>query len=131
MTPLAVVAAVLERGGKIFIARRALDRARGGTWEFPGGKIEQGETPEQALRRELMEELGVETTVDAIYDARINAYPDKTVLVLFYRCTIDCGEPRALDAMDIKWVEPETITDYDFADADKGVAARIKEEYRC
>jgi len=131
MTPLAVVAGIIERDGEIFISRRPLTTARGGLWEFPGGKIEEGETPQQALVRELQEELGIETQVTSIYDARINAYPERTVLVLFYKCRLVKNEPQALEAMEIKWVKPAEITEYNFAAADKGVAERLKEENKC
>ena len=127
MTPLAVVAGVIIRDGCVFISKRPQNKARGGLWEFPGGKIETGEAPEEALVRELKEELGIEVRVKNIYDAKINAYPDRTVLVLFYECEITEGEPTALEAEEIAWVAPKDITKYDFAQADKPVAARIKE----
>ncbi|MBR4235454.1 MAG: 8-oxo-dGTP diphosphatase MutT [Clostridia bacterium] len=125
MTPVAVTAGLIRKDGCILISRRHTGGGAGGKWEFPGGKIERGETPEQALKRELAEELGVQVSVGRIYDARIHEYPEKTVLVLFYECTLVNGEARALDSAEIKWVLPNDLNRYDMAAADLPVALKI------
>ena len=125
MTPVAVTAGLIRKDGFILISRRHAGGGAGGKWEFPGGKIERGETPEQALERELTEELGIHASAGRIYDARIHEYPEKTVLVLFYECTLVSGEPRALDSAEIKWVCIDDLNRYDMAAADLPVALRI------
>ena len=123
--PLLVVAAVVERGGRIMICQRTPGVHNALKWEFPGGKPEAGESPEAALARELREELGVEARVGRIRDAVYHQYADRDVLVLFYRCEIIGGEPRPLDCNAIEWVAPEDLMDYDFAGADRVFVERL------
>lgn len=123
--PIVVTAALLFRGGKILISQRRRDARRGLKWEFPGGKVEEGETPEAALERELREELGVRTRTGRIDDAKLFCYPDQKVLVLFYLSELLEGEPAPLDANAVEWVEPARLAEYDFCTADADVAARI------
>ena len=123
--PLLVVAAVAERDRRIMICRRRPEAHNGLKWEFPGGKLEPGESPEAALARELREELAVEARAGRILDAVHYRYPEKDVLVLFYRCEILAGEPRAIDCDAVAWVEPERLRDYDFAGADRVFVERI------
>ena len=94
-------------------------------WEFPGGKLEAGESPEAALARELREELDVEARVGRVRDAVYHRYADRDVLVLFYRCEIIGGDPRPLDCNAVEWVAPEDLTDYDFAGADRAFVKRL------
>lgn len=128
MNPLAVVAGIVEKDGKILVARRKADTAQASKWEFPGGKIERGETPERALERELSEELGITVQVTRIYDARLWEYPEKDVLLLFYRADLIEGEPRLLDSGGFEWTDRNNIMNYDFADADRATAKRLSEE---
>ena len=88
-----VVAAVIEREGRILIARRPAALHLGGLWEFPGGKRQPGETPEAALVREIREELDAAVTVGELLDDVEWTYPEKTVRLLFFRCAL-AGEPR-------------------------------------
>jgi mutator protein MutT len=83
-----VVAAVIERAGRILIARRRAGGHLGGRWEFPGGKRQAGETPEAALVREIREELDVAVTVGELLDDVEWTYPEKTVRLLFFRCAL-------------------------------------------
>lgn len=126
--PILVTAAVLCRSGKILISQRRKEARRGLKWEFPGGKVEEDETPEKALERELWEELGVRTRTGRVFDARLFSYPDQKVLVLFYESRLTEGEPKPLDANALAWVAPERLTDYDFAEADAEVAKRLARE---
>ena len=124
MPPLVVVAAVVERDGKIMLCQRGPDVHNGLKWEFPGGKIEPGETPEAALARELREELAVDATVGRIRDAVLHRYPDRDVLLLFYACAIPSGEPVPVDCNAVAWAAPEALSDYDLAAADRAFVER-------
>ena len=123
--PLLVVAAVVERGGRIMICQRGSGVHNALKWEFPGGKLEAGESPEAALARELREELDVEARVGRVRDAVYHRYADRDVLVLFYRCEIIGGEPRPLDCNAVEWVVPEDLMGYDFAGADRAFVKRL------
>ena len=116
--PLLVVAAVTLRDGRVMICQRRPDVHNGLKWEFPGGKLEPGESPEAALARELEEELGIRVAVGKIRDAVFHRYPDREVLVLFYGCRILEGTPATLDCNAIAWVAPGELAAYDFAGAD-------------
>ena len=100
----------------------------GGKWEFPGGKLEAGESPQQALARELKEELDITVTVGRFLDARISSYPEKTVMLLFYECALSEGEPRALEHERIRFVSVSQVFSYDLADADRRAAQTIFDE---
>ena len=121
---LNVVAAVIERAGKIMLCQRRPEVHNGLKWEFPGGKIEPGESPEEALARELREELAVEAKVGRIVDAVLHRYPDRDVLLLFYRCTLEDGEPSPRDCRAIAWAAPEALSGYDLAEADRRFVER-------
>ena len=125
MTPLAVVAGIVERGGETLVCRRPAKSNQGLLWEFPGGKIEKGESPEEALTRELKEELGINVSVTSIYDARITEYPEKTVLILFYKVRIVRGEPRPVEEDAVRWVKGKEALNLDFAPADRPVAEKL------
>ena len=115
---LIVSAAVVERDGRVMVCQRLPEAHNGLKWEFPGGKLEPGETPEQALARELREELSIEVAVGRIVDAVLHRYPDREVLVLFYRCSVVSGEPAPVDCNAIAWAKPEALPGFDFAGAD-------------
>lgn len=115
---IAVVAALIVKDGKLLIAQRPAGRHMAGKWEFPGGKIERGETPEQALERELSEELGVKTKTGRIYHAIHHSYPEKDILLLFYRSALLEGEPRPIEEADICWIGEDQLRAYDWAEAD-------------
>lgn len=121
---IAVVAALAWRDGKLLIARRPEDRHMGGKWEFPGGKLEKGETPEEALRRELMEELGVDAAIGRIAAAIPYSYPEKDVLLLFYDARL-LGEPKPIDEAALAWVRPEDLPRCDLAPVDALMARRL------
>ena len=115
---IAVVAALIVKDGKLLIAQRPAGRHMAGKWEFPGGKIERGETPEQALERELSEELGVKTKTGRIYHAIHHSYPEKDILLLFYRSALLEGEPRPIEEADVRWIGEDQLRAYDGAEAD-------------
>ena len=121
---MAVVAAVIRRGGGIMLCQRRPGAHNGLKWEFPGGKIEAGESPEAALARELMEELDIRVEVGRIVDAVCHRYADRDVLVLFYDCRIAQGEPRTVDCNAVAWAAPDEIKRFDFAGADRAFVER-------
>ena len=115
---IAVVAGLVVRDGKLLIARRPSGKHMAGKWEFPGGKIEKGETPEKALERELMEELDIETETGRVYHVISHSYPEKDVLLIFYRSRLVSGEPRAVEEAEVRWIEEGQLRDFDWAEAD-------------
>jgi len=125
---IAVVAGMILRDGKLLIARRPDKNGQRGRWEFPGGKIERGETPEAALERELREELGVSTHTGRIYHAVAHAYPDKDVLLLFYRSRLTKGEPEPIEEAEVRWIEERQLYDFDWAEADRTLIDRLAED---
>ena len=124
--PLRVVAAVLRREGRVLICRRPDNKARGGQWEFPGGKIEPGETPEEALVRECREELGFTLRPLRPFTEVLHEYPDITVLLLVYGCEIAEGEPTALEHSEIRFVSPDELGSFDLCPADRTIAERLQ-----
>ena len=121
---MAVVAAVARREGGIMLCQRRPGAHNGVKWEFPGGKIEPGESPEAALARELSEELDIRVRVGRILDAVCHRYDDRDVLVLFYDCRIVEGEPKAVDCNAVAWASPGALKAYDFAGADRAFVER-------
>jgi len=125
-----VVAAVVRRGDAILITRRPDRPGRPGQWEFPGGKVEPGEGEEDALRRELREELGCDAEVGALLLRHAHRYPDFEVDLAFYACALAAGaEPAALGVAEIAWARVGTLSGYDFLEADRAVLVEI--ERRC
>jgi 8-oxo-dGTP diphosphatase len=119
-TPIVVVAAVIERDGRFLLGRRLTGTHLAGFWEFPGGKCDPGETHESCLRRELREELGVESAVGAEIVVTEHAYPDRTVRLHFRRCRIE-GDPRNLLGQDLRWVTRAELTTIELPEADRAL----------
>jgi 8-oxo-dGTP diphosphatase len=124
--PVAVAAAVIFRDGRVLLTRRADGQHLAGLWEFPGGKLEPGESPEETLVRECREECGIEVEVGEILDVTHHRYPEKDVLLLFYRCTLLGGEVQNLQVADHAWVEPPDLDRYELPPADGPVVERIR-----
>ena len=124
-----VVAALIWQDDKFMICQRPPHKARGLLWEFVGGKVESGETKEQALIRECREELNVLLSVGDVFMEVIHVYPDITVHLTLFNATIDEGEPHKLEHNDIQWITPSEISNYEFCPADEEILARICEIY--
>jgi 8-oxo-dGTP diphosphatase len=115
---ITVTAAVLEKGGRVLIARRKRGDRQAHKWEFPGGKLEAGETPEICLRRELKEEFGIDVAVDGFVGRSSHRYPHGRVDLLAYRVTHLLGNFQLHDHEEIRWVLPADLPSYDFSAAD-------------
>ena len=116
-----VAAALVDADGRVLVQQRAAGRTMAGLWEFPGGKIEQDETAEAALVRELAEELGIETETACLAPAGFGTAPREQggqLLLLLYVCRKWRGMPRALDAAELRWVRPHQLHDLPMPPAD-------------
>ena len=113
-----VVAAIIRRDGKLLITRRFDNVHLPGLWEFPGGKVEAGESLQAALEREIDEEIGVHIRVaDECFSVE-HEYPSKTIRLHFFNCAISEGEPRALGVAELRWILPSELIQYPFPPAD-------------
>jgi 8-oxo-dGTP diphosphatase len=127
MRRLRVVAAVVRREGRILITRRPPRAERPGQWEFPGGKVEAGESEPAALAREIREELGCGLEVGPLLLRHRHAYPDLEVELAFYECRLEDGvEPRCLGVAALEWAPPGTLASHDFLEADRAVLPAIE-----
>lgn len=124
-----VVAALIVRNGKVLVARRPPGKARSGQWEFPGGKAEPGESAEQALAREIEEELGCGCAPAQTFAVLEHEYPDLHVRVLFIGCRLQ-GEPVRREHAELAWVSPEELARYEFVEADRALLPRIADAIR-
>lgn len=117
---IAVVAGVVRREGRVLLCQRPEGKRFGLLWEFPGGKVEPGESPEAALERELREELAVQTRTGRVLDAlRLDGREGGDLLLLFYESEIAGGEPQTVECRALDWVLPKDVSTYDLAPADR------------
>lgn len=124
-----VVAALIWDENRFMICQRPAHKARALLWEFVGGKVEPGESKEQALIRECREEIAVTLSVGSIFMDVIHEYPDITVHLTLYNATITEGSPQRLEHNDIEWITPQQIPHYNFCPADKEILERIIQVY--
>ena len=125
---LEVSAALLFRGGRLLITQRRRQDHLGGLWEFPGGKREPGESFEDCLRRELVEELGVEVRVGELVGSITHDYAEKSVHLRFFRCALVLAdaEPRAIGCDAVEWVGPDELGRFEFPAADARLLDRLR-----
>lgn len=128
MFPLLVTAAVIIRDGKILLARRKADVPYPLLWEFPGGKVEPLEDPRDCIVREIEEELAIKVAVVGIYEVVYHRYPERTVLVLAYRCRWVSGEIADLDVTEHRWVAPADLLTFELLPADVPLAEKLGRE---
>ena len=123
-----VVAALIWDKDKFMICQRPAHKERGLLWEFVGGKVEHGETKEQALIRECQEELAVTLSVDDVFMDVVHEYPDINVHLTLFNATIAEDLPQMLEHNDIKWITPDEIPQFDFCPADEEILRKIIED---
>ncbi|MBR0038971.1 MAG: NUDIX domain-containing protein [Lachnospiraceae bacterium] len=128
MKTVNVVAAIIKKNNKVFIAQRGHGEFKG-KWEFPGGKIEVGETPEEAVVREIREELKSEVKVERLFDEINETRGDKIINVKFFICSLISGNLELTEHLASKWVDPSEINDKDFLEADKPILDNLKNVY--
>ena len=126
-----VVAALIWDKGKFMICQRPVHKARALLWEFVGGKVEPGETKQQALIRECQEELAITLSVSDVFMDVLHEYPDITVHLTLFNATITEGSPQKLEHNDIQWISPVEIPSYDFCPADEEILKKITEVCSC
>jgi mutator protein MutT len=121
-----VVACVIERQGEFLITKRLKTSHLGHCWEFPGGKVEAGETLAECAIRECLEEIDVTVKpLKLIQDLR-HSYPEKSVHLYFVLCELSSGTPKAIECADWRWVHPRQLGNYEFPEADKEIIRSLQ-----
>ena len=123
-----VAAALIKKDRKFLICQRPAHKARGLLWEFVGGKLEKGESKEQALIRECREELDVTVKPGDVFMQLIHEYPDITVELTVFNAQIESGKIKLLEHNAVKWITPEEISEYEFCPADKDILEKISRD---
>jgi 8-oxo-dGTP diphosphatase len=120
-----VVAGFLKKGDLILVGQRPDNHSLAGQWEFPGGKIESGESPEKALARELNEELGIDAEIGDLKLACTHNYGDVNILILFFEVLYWKGEPKAKHHVGLEWIKPRDLPDRNIPEANRKILDRI------
>lgn len=120
-----VTAAVIIRGDDVLICRRGTGGSCSGLWEFPGGKLEPGESGEQCIIRECLEELGIDIRVTGVFSESVFQYPEREISFTFFSAEIMRGEPVRHVHTDIRWARRDDLTKYPFCPADESVVALL------
>lgn len=123
-----VVAALIWDEDRFMICQRPAHKARGLLWEFVGGKVDPGETAQQALIRECREELAVEVSVGTVFMEVLHEYPDLLVQLTLFNASIAAGVPQMLEHNDIRWITVEEIPHFDFCPADVDILKKLQQE---
>ncbi len=121
-----VVAALIWDQDRFLICQRPPHKARGMLWEFVGGKVDPGETKEEALIRECQEELGITLVVGDVFMEVLHAYPDLTVRLTLFNATIAAGTPQLKEHVDIRWITVAEIPQYEFCPADEEILQKLQ-----
>jgi 8-oxo-dGTP diphosphatase len=129
MSEIEVVAAIIIKQNQVLIAKRPNGKHKAGYWEFPGGKIEKGESQKQALCREIKEEINLtlEASELELFQTSKFEYPEKKVCLYFYKTTQYAGTPRGMERQQVQWVELSNLTDYQFPEANLPIVERLTE----
>ena len=129
--PVVLVAAValIDADGRVLLAQRPEGKPMAGLWEFPGGKVDDGETPEACLIRELKEELGIDVAASCLgpFTFASHAYADFHLLMPLFLCRVWEGIARPLEGQTLKWVRPEALADYPMPPADEPLVAMLRD----
>lgn len=126
--PCVVTAAIIERQGRFLIARRAPGQKHAGAWEFPGGKIEANESPEECLARELREEFSIESVIGEFFAKNLFEYPTGTILLRAYRVSAYSGEFHLRVHDDVRFLSPDEILLHELLPADRPIAELLSEK---
>lgn len=124
-----VVAALIWQGDRFLICQRPASKSRGLQWEFVGGKVEPGETKQQALIRECREELDIILSVGEEFLEVVHSYPDITIRLTVFHASIAQGTPKLLEHKDMRWILPEEAGQFDFCPADRVILNKIQKEH--
>lgn len=122
-----VVTAIIRKNGLVLLGQRPEGNSLAGQWEFPGGKIELGEIPEQALKRELSEELGITAEIGSLRFAHTHNYGERGIIMLFYDVLFWKGEPKTVHHNGLQWVKPSDISSLEIPEANRKVLPKILE----
>ena len=125
MLPLIATAAVIRRGETVLITRRPEGNSHGGMWEFPGGKLDDYESPQDCLKRELMEELDLEAIVGPIFEIAYHLYEWGPVLILAFECQPLSDRIRNVEVSEHRWVLPREMAQYDILPADRPIIDKL------
>jgi 8-oxo-dGTP diphosphatase len=120
-----VCAAIIYDKGKFLIAQRKENSQQGLKWEFPGGKVEEGESPEECIIREIQEELNINIEVSDVFDVVYHTYDDKSLVMIVYNCIYESGTIEKIDCNDFRWVTESELHEFEFANADKKVVTKL------
>ena len=121
-----VVAALIQKDGRFLICQRPAHKARGLLWEFVGGKVEPGESREEALIRECREELAITISVGDIFTEVTHTYPDLTIHLTVFNAEITAGVPRKLEHNDLRWITADELDRYAFCPADQPIVEKLR-----
>ena len=123
-----IAVGIVERNGRVLISKRKPDAHSGDLWEFPGGKVHEGEAPEQAVVRELREELGIGVRVDRFYARVEHEYPDRRIELLAYLCVLEEGKPTPIHCAACEWVTFSDLGRHSFPEANSTLIKRLTEQ---
>jgi len=124
--PVKVAAGLVFKDEKLLITKRLKNIHLGGMWEFPGGKLELGESYEICLKREMFEELGVKVNVSYEFEEILHQYSEMTVLIKFFICSLSSGTPKAIQCSEFLWINRRDLTRYNFPAADIKVINQLR-----
>ncbi|MDI9490425.1 MAG: (deoxy)nucleoside triphosphate pyrophosphohydrolase [Clostridiaceae bacterium] len=129
--PAEVVAALIWQTDRFLICQRPPDKTLPLLYEFVGGKVDQGETREQALIRECREELAIDIEVDDVYMEVVHQYPEVLIKLILFNARISegSGPPQMLEHVDIRWIKPSEITNFEFTPADVEILDKLRKDY--
>jgi 8-oxo-dGTP diphosphatase len=120
-----VVTGLLRKNGQILLGLRPQGESLAGSWEFPGGKIDQGESPEFALKRELMEEIGVEAEIGHLRQVHTHSYGERGILLMFYDVHFWKGEPKSIYHEALRWADPEELKQLQIPEANRNILSQL------
>lgn len=129
--PLLVTAAVIFDEERVLITRRPDNKSHAGLWEFPGGKVDPGESPEEALCREIREELDAKIQIAGIFEVAFYRYDWGPVLILAYCCQLQTRDLRDIGVAEHRWVYPQDLADFSILPADQPIIDRLNNRYAC